>query len=185
MRAWRQASDQPASGPSSRCAIAGSPIQPRPSDARVIPSWQAERYAFRFCSSCINLLAARLPWFASVSIRDERTPTSANSAATKKPLAATSNKTASSFMVIAVADVMWGGNHSMERGRGADLHSQNRSAQICIDSVKIRVRNCLVSYGRTGGTGADWTPIMLRVGTSECLVDARFDVALRLAAHCG
>jgi hypothetical protein len=43
---------------------------------------------------------------------------------------------------------------------------------------------CLVSYGRTGGTSADWAPVMLRVGTSKRLIDARFDVALRLATHC-
>ena len=40
-----------------------------------------------------------------------------------------------------------------------------------------------MSYGRTGCTSADWPPVMLGVGTSECLIDARFDVALGLATH--
>ena len=37
----------------------------------------------------------------------------------------------------------------------------------------------------TGGAGADRTPVMLRVSTCECLIDARFDAALGLAADCG
>src|SRR6185295_11453628 len=180
----RPVSDMPASGPSSSRAIAGSPIQPSPSEARVIPSWQADRYALRFCSNCINRLAVRLPWLASVSIRDERTPTKANSAATKKPLAATSNRTASSFMVIAVAELMWGRNHSTERGRAQISPDLHEPRQISGDPYLISKNLRLVSYGRTGGTGADWTPVMLRVGTSERLIDARFDVALRLATHC-
>ncbi len=32
-----------ASSGSSRCANAGSPTQPSPSEARVMPSWQADR----------------------------------------------------------------------------------------------------------------------------------------------
>jgi hypothetical protein len=40
-----------------------------------------------------------------------------------------------------------------------------------------------VSYGCSGGAGADRTPVVFGVGSCECLIDARFDVALWLAAH--
>ena len=43
----------------------------------------------------------------------------------------------------------------------------------------------LVSGGRPGCTSTDRTSIMFIVSTRECLVDARFDVALRLATHSG
>ena len=36
-----------------------------------------------------------------------------------------------------------------------------------------------------GGASADWAPVMLGVSTCECLIDARFDIALGLAANCG
>jgi hypothetical protein len=42
----------------------------------------------------------------------------------------------------------------------------------------------LVSDCGAGGAGADWPPIVLRVSTRECLIDARFDIALGLAANC-
>jgi hypothetical protein len=42
-----------------------------------------------------------------------------------------------------------------------------------------------MSDSRTGGAGADWTPVVLGVSTCECLIDARFDVALGLTANCG
>ena len=54
------------------------------SDASVMPSWQAERYAFMFSAI---FLAARAPGFFSStasSICDLRTRTRANSAMTKK-----------------------------------------------------------------------------------------------------
>jgi len=43
----------------------------------------------------------------------------------------------------------------------------------------------LVSGGRSGCTSPDRTSIMFIVGTLECLIDARFDIALGLAAHSG
>src|ERR1700752_2717025 len=95
-----QSERRPASGPSKSRAMAGSPIQPRASDASVIPSWQEERNELRLLSNSNNHFPLRLPAAASVSIREERTPTSANSAATKKPFAATSSKTETSFMSV-------------------------------------------------------------------------------------
>ena len=69
---------------------AGSPRKPMPSEAIVMPSWQAERYS-SIWSICLSASAApRLPSSRICSMRDWRARTSANSAATKKPLAATS-----------------------------------------------------------------------------------------------
>jgi hypothetical protein len=64
-------------------AIAVSPIQPRPSEASVIPSWapETERSMFSFASSTIP--ARRSPRSTSSLIRDRRALTRANSTATK------------------------------------------------------------------------------------------------------
>src|SRR5688572_5834390 len=98
----RQVSERrPASGPSKSRAIAGSPIQPSASEASVIPSWQADRYELRFLSKPKTRFALRLPAVASVSMREERTPTRANSAATKKPFAATRMSTEKGFKRVA------------------------------------------------------------------------------------
>src|SRR6185369_17368840 len=43
----------------------------------------------------------------------------------------------------------------------------------------------LVSESGPGGAGADRAPVVLGVSTRECLIDARFDIALGLAANCG
>ena len=43
----------------------------------------------------------------------------------------------------------------------------------------------LVSGGHPGCTSTDRTSIMFIVSTRECLIDARFDIALGLAAHSG
>ena len=43
----------------------------------------------------------------------------------------------------------------------------------------------LVSGGRPGCASTNRTSIMFIVSTRECLIDARFDIALRLAANCG
>src|SRR5688500_80166 len=46
-------------------------------------------------------------------------------------------------------------------------------------------RDLLVSAGgRPDCAGPDWAPVVLSVGCGECLIDARFDIALRLATHC-
>jgi hypothetical protein len=63
------------------------------SEAIVMPSCVAEIYAFKLLSSLSNLCALVFPDSANVSIRERRTPTNANSEATKNPLANTSRKT--------------------------------------------------------------------------------------------
>ncbi len=73
-----------------RWAKAGSPIQPKASDASVMPSWVADRYSSRLRTSRAARLAAAEPRRASSSSRVGRTFTSANSVATKKPFKATS-----------------------------------------------------------------------------------------------
>src|SRR6185503_549205 len=173
----RCVSENPDNGPSSSRAIAGSPIAPSASEASVIPSWQADKYALRFWSRFSSRFAARLPEAARVSMREERTPTRANSAATKKPLAATSNRTANSFTAI----VMWGGNHSTERVQPQIAPINRDQAPIHIKSVKSVVKFYLVVQTASGGAGTGWPPM----STGECLIDARFDVALGLAANCG
>jgi hypothetical protein len=51
-------------------------------------------------------LAFLLPAAASASMRERRTPTSANSAATKNPFARTSTSTAESLMMAPVASAV-------------------------------------------------------------------------------
>ena len=75
-------------------AKAGSPIQPSPSDATVMPSCVAERYSSRWCVSLRACRASCEPRRASSSRRVGLTLTSANSVATKKPLSRTRSTTA-------------------------------------------------------------------------------------------
>jgi hypothetical protein len=42
----------------------------------------------------------------------------------------------------------------------------------------------LVTSGRSGRAGTNWTSIVFAVGARECLIDAGFDIALRLTTHC-
>src|SRR4051794_10283911 len=70
-------------------ATAGSVTAPSPSDASVTPSWQADRYRSRRRLIASAMREKRL-LDASVSRRDNRAETAANSAATKYALAATS-----------------------------------------------------------------------------------------------
>jgi hypothetical protein len=42
-----------------------------------------------------------------------------------------------------------------------------------------------VSDGGPGGAGTNRTPVVFGVSTCECLIDARFDIALGLAANGG
>src|SRR5687767_2613685 len=114
----RHQSDRPENGVSSKRAIAGSPIQPRASEASVIPNWHAERYALRFCSSPMTRFAERLPEATRVSMREARTPTKANSAATKNPFAATSRKTERSFRMVELV----GGNHNASQTDAQKVH---------------------------------------------------------------
>src|SRR5688572_10397080 len=77
-----------------RSAIAGSPRNPIPIEASVIPTCEAATYS----STCVIWWSAsaarRSPSSASGSIRDFRDRTIANSAATKNPLTSTSTTTA-------------------------------------------------------------------------------------------
>ena len=72
-------------------ASEGSPRNPMPIEATVIPIWQAESDS-SILSSCSTTASAPLsPSSASCSILPRRLRTRANSAATKKPLIATSS----------------------------------------------------------------------------------------------
>src|SRR4051794_38812891 len=79
---------------STSLAIAGSPRKPMPRLASVMPNWHADRYWLRSSMRTSDRCAARLPSSPSSSRRVRRDRTSANSAATKKPLASTSRTTA-------------------------------------------------------------------------------------------
>ena len=71
-----------------------------PSEASVMPNWQAERYSL-MSSSCLTTIAAlRSPSAAISSILARFARTSANSAATKKPLRKISTMTALSRSAI-------------------------------------------------------------------------------------
>ena len=85
---------KPSSVGSSRSAIAGSPRKPMPSEASVMPNWQAERYSLRSSSCLMTTAARRSPAEAISSSLARLARTSANSAATKKPLAKISTMTA-------------------------------------------------------------------------------------------
>ena len=69
---------------SMRCETAGSPTQPSAREATVIPTWQTERLESRSRSVSRTTVARALPSCSSCTMRDSRTRTSANSAATKK-----------------------------------------------------------------------------------------------------
>ena len=82
--------ERPPKTGSSSFASEGSPRKPIPIEAIVIPIWQAESDS-SILSSCSTTASAPLsPSSASCSILPRRLRTSANSAATKKPLTATS-----------------------------------------------------------------------------------------------
>src|SRR6266511_4116124 len=78
-----------ARNPARRRAVC-SAMKPIPIEAIVIPTWQAERYS-SIRSICPSACwAPRVPSSASASSRDLRERTSANSAATNRPLTSTS-----------------------------------------------------------------------------------------------
>ena len=66
-----------------------------PSEAIVMPSWQADRYSSMWSICASTSAAPRRPSSRICSTRPSRARTSANSAATKKPFAATSTTTPS------------------------------------------------------------------------------------------
>ncbi len=75
---------------SSRCATAGSPRAPSPSDATVIPSWAPAITRETFSMARNVVRATRDPAAARGSIWVRRAEMSANSAPTKKAFAASS-----------------------------------------------------------------------------------------------
>ena len=98
-----------------RAENAGSPNQPRASDASVMPSWQADRYLFTFRAISIAALAPGLPSSTASSSCDLRTRTSANSAMTKNAFIAKKNTTRTRLMPIDMS-----GNSPFQKGRLAD-----------------------------------------------------------------
>ena len=75
------------------CATTGSPTQPSPKDAKVMPSCVTDKDASRWSVSRLAYTARRLPSAIRVSSREERIFTQANSAATKKPFIKIKNAT--------------------------------------------------------------------------------------------
>src|SRR5918997_2837983 len=88
---------------SMRCETAGSPTQPRAREATVIPTWQTERFESRSRRVSRTRPARAIPSCSSCTMRDSRTRTRANSAATKKPFRATRTKAASRFSQVKTA----------------------------------------------------------------------------------
>jgi len=76
------------------------------------------------------------------------------------------------FLCVLSASVV---NLSVNRGDAEDAEVTQRSV----------LNFYLVSECGPGSAGADWPPIVLGVSTRECVIDARFDIALGLAANCG
>ena len=80
---------------SSRSPITGSPIQPSPRLVRVMPSWVEDSTASRWVVAKSAIRTRQPPFRARGRNWLARIFTSANSAATKKPLAATNPSTSS------------------------------------------------------------------------------------------
>ena len=73
-----------------------------------------------------------------------------------------------------------GGNDNASHKDAQKVHSRLST------NYALFVSFCgLVSGGRPCCASTDRTSIMFVVGTRESLIDARFDIALRLAAHRG
>ena len=92
-------------------ASEGSPRNPMPIEAIVIPTWQADRDSSILSSCSTTAAAPDSPSSASCSILPRRLRTSANSAATKKPLIATrtSSRTSRSALIGYLARYFGGG----------------------------------------------------------------------------
>ena len=81
-------------------ATAGSPIQPRPNDAKVIPNCDTDKYESKLCTKFDANLAFEVPSCTNESMRELLTFTIANSAATKKPFNNTKNITKNKLSII-------------------------------------------------------------------------------------
>src|SRR3984893_2874984 len=77
----------------------GSPIQPRASEASVMPNWVADKYASSFLRMRRVIRARELPAAASSAIWVGRTFTIENSAATKTPFAMMNARANSKYQV--------------------------------------------------------------------------------------
>ena len=90
---WTSASGMPqlSNSGSMRCASAGSPTAPRPSEQMVMPSWAPAIIRETFSMARRVVLAEREPCCARGSIWLRRAEMSANSAPTKKALKASSS----------------------------------------------------------------------------------------------
>ena len=95
-----------------------------PSDASVMPNWHADRYSLRLSSMWTTRLARRSPASAISSSLARRARTSANSAATKKPLAKIRTTTALSRSAI-----KWTGG-GRARAVGRDFEEDRRSLTL-------------------------------------------------------
>jgi hypothetical protein len=82
-------------------ARVGSPTHPSASEARVMPSWLADRYAGRRLMMPESMCARRPPCLTSSCTRVGRSLTMANSEATKKALAATMSPVRMSATLVA------------------------------------------------------------------------------------
>ena len=101
--------ERPPKTGSSSLASEGSPRKPMPIEAIVIPIWQAESDS-SISSSCSTTVSAPLsPSSASCSILPRLLRTSANSAATKKPLMATSRSRRTSSRTLIGLGPYWPG----------------------------------------------------------------------------
>jgi hypothetical protein len=106
-------------------------MAPRRSDASVIPSWHADRYASMWSTACCADLAPGLPWRTKSATCVGRKRAIANSDATKSPLAATSASANSSSAAIAdhFARSLAG---ELERRRGGT--STGRAARLAVSA---------------------------------------------------
>src|SRR5215212_157807 len=101
-------------------------------------------------------------------------------------------RSADSSRYLAIRPFVRGGNHSME-SRVRQIGRKECKPQKCTKGTNrpwvvfcafLWPRLWLVSGYGPGGTGADWTLVVLAMGAGECLIDAGVDVALRLATYC-
>src|SRR3712207_5911798 len=117
-----------------RWETAGSPTQPRPREATVIPTWQTERLASRSRRASCTTRARALPSCSSCTMRDSRTRTRANSAATKKPLRATSTSATKRLSNEDKRGSSKSSNPRQQRNRTAGVQVQrSRAPPSCYD----------------------------------------------------
>ena len=128
-----------------RAENAGSPNQPKASDASVMPSWQAVRYLFTFRAISMAALAPGLPSSTASSSCDLRTRTSANSAMTKNAFMARKNTTRIRLMPTDMS-----GNSPFQKGRLADGPTFADMRFLLLQFVTItKIRSTHATRGET------------------------------------